>query len=331
MKFSMQEMDRPKFEPDRLFHLQRLARFLSLPTMLVWMTTLGYVYIMGGHRVLFAVGQGGIAVAVYERPLDSDFFLRAPARSVRWWFDISTRKAEVPGNSRTAIFVPLWPAILVFLFSWMLLRRIRQASGALPANGADSHKQNRLQISSVALCLGSLAVLMGAVGHLQEYLDPQRFYSRVEKPWLYFPSASYRILPSLEIAVARGKFSVSYKHESDYGWSSTTACSTSIMGISLCSVSRTTPLTSILSPDLFDPPNNLRASINAGRPGIIGWTIKISLLMWAGAMVAGILLVRARRTLKRRRRRISGLCLECGYDLRGSLERCPECGADFPN
>jgi len=34
----------------------------------------------------------------------------------------------------------------------------------------------------------------------------------------------------------------------------------------------------------------------------------------------------ARRALVSRRRAARGLCLACGYDLRGSISRCPECG-----
>lgn len=35
-------------------------------------------------------------------------------------------------------------------------------------------------------------------------------------------------------------------------------------------------------------------------------------------------------TSRRRRRRRRGHCLRCGYDLRGTADRCPECGAAAP-
>jgi hypothetical protein len=42
--------------------------------------------------------------------------------------------------------------------------------------------------------------------------------------------------------------------------------------------------------------------------------------------------IRATRKDRQRNRRIaSGLCGSCGYDLRGSAGRCPECGASIPH
>jgi peptidoglycan/LPS O-acetylase OafA/YrhL len=52
-------------------------------------------------------------------------------------------------------------------------------------------------------------------------------------------------------------------------------------------------------------------------------------LYWMVLLVGGIAVLGKRlvwRPVVRRRRRRRGRCETCGYDLRGSAERCPECG-----
>ena len=55
----------------------------------------------------------------------------------------------------------------------------------------------------------------------------------------------------------------------------------------------------------------------------------VAIPLWQLSLVLGAVVLQLARVhplrLRRRRRRL-GLCLACGYDLRGSEGRCPECG-----
>jgi hypothetical protein len=59
------------------------------------------------------------------------------------------------------------------------------------------------------------------------------------------------------------------------------------------------------------------------NPTIIHVPLPFAVLLSASILV----LLYSPNQIRRRKRRKLGLCLRCGYDLRGSKERCPECGA----
>ena len=54
---------------------------------------------------------------------------------------------------------------------------------------------------------------------------------------------------------------------------------------------------------------------------------RINLPLWVPILILLVLPLYALLPFSRRRKRKKlGLCVNCGYDLRGSKERCPECG-----
>ncbi|MCZ6652297.1 MAG: hypothetical protein O7D91_04640 [Planctomycetota bacterium] len=54
--------------------------------------------------------------------------------------------------------------------------------------------------------------------------------------------------------------------------------------------------------------------------------------LWSLGVLFALLLLPCFYTIpfyRRRKRKKLGLCLKCGYDLRASKDRCPECGEEF--
>jgi hypothetical protein len=60
-------------------------------------------------------------------------------------------------------------------------------------------------------------------------------------------------------------------------------------------------------------------------------TLNVMFPLWAAALLMASLpayrLWRDHRSHRARRRESEGRCLNCGYDLRATPGRCPECGA----
>jgi hypothetical protein len=79
---------------------------------------------------------------------------------------------------------------------------------------------------------------------------------------------------------------------------------------------------------LKSSPTDLRLAGFAYQRGIVNlWDLRVvTLPLWAVTLALSVLpMLGIRRVLRRRQRR--GCCRRCGYDLRATPERCPECGA----
>lgn len=69
-----------------------------------------------------------------------------------------------------------------------------------------------------------------------------------------------------------------------------------------------------------------------GSGTFAGWHDRVAVVpYWLPSLLLLLPPLNATRTALRRRylRPRRGLCTTCGYDLRASLERCPECGTQF--
>ncbi len=70
---------------------------------------------------------------------------------------------------------------------------------------------------------------------------------------------------------------------------------------------------------------NIYTVINAPTPSDVTGRITVQYwLLSVPGLVGSVLVMRKGLTLRHRRR--GGLCLTCGYDLRATTDRCPECG-----
>ena len=96
--------------------------------------------------------------------------------------------------------------------------------------------------------------------------------------------------------------------------------------------SPTTWVSGVLHVEPKDPTANYVLRVEQGEyryrsvtDDVESWSLTILLITMSAAVAA--LAYRSERHRWRRKLKPAGHCVDCGYDLRASSERCPECGA----
>ena len=69
--------------------------------------------------------------------------------------------------------------------------------------------------------------------------------------------------------------------------------------------------------------------VNSGC-GVGSFEYHARIPLWMPTLLfAGLSYISVAPLYRRRKRKKLGLCVKCGYDLRASKDRCPECGQEF--
>lgn len=74
-----------------------------------------------------------------------------------------------------------------------------------------------------------------------------------------------------------------------------------------------------------------RASVDGNFWRVNSWNLIAVLVSWALIVQALVVIRRRAIRISQSRRVRAGQCIICGYDVRASPERCPECGTKVPS